>query len=214
MIITVFGATGQVGKYIVTKALAQGHQVRAFGRNVTSLMDEADRNPNLKAIKGYVFEERDVFEAVNGADAVLSVLGGSFDGTDKTRSLGIKNIVTQMEKTGVKRIIAVGGLGILPDEKHEYRIYRHDYPKEYLPVGEEHLHAYLNLKQSSLEWTFLCCPDIKDNPGNDQYVAAKEKIPTPNLNKISAGNIAFFMLAELKQNNYIKHRVGISDSAE
>jgi uncharacterized protein len=212
MIITVFGATGQVGKYIVREALAQGHTVRAFGRNVTSLMDEADRNEHLKIIKGYVFEGGDVFDAVNGADAVLSALGGAFDGSGKTRSLGIKNIATQMESAGVKRIVAVGGLGILADQQFEYGIYSPDYKKEYLPVGEEHLHAYLNLKASSLDWTFLCCPDIKDLPGNGQYVTAEETLPTPNLFKIAAGNIADCMLKEIQQNRYIHHRVGISDT--
>ena len=67
----------------------------------------------MKTFKGYVFDEQDVFEAINGSDAVISVLGGAFDGSDKTRSLGMKNIVKQMEKAGVKRIVAIGGPGVL-----------------------------------------------------------------------------------------------------
>src|SRR5690348_7629400 len=113
MILTVFGATGQVGKRIVRYALAKGHTVRAFGRNITKLIDEDIRNDQLKAIKGAVFDEGEVLNAISGADAVLSVLGGSFDGIDKARSLGMKNIVAQMEKAGVKRIIALGNFGIL-----------------------------------------------------------------------------------------------------
>ena len=43
------------------------------------------------------------------------VIGGAMDGTDKSRSLGMKNIVQQMQRAGVDRIISVGGLGILDD---------------------------------------------------------------------------------------------------
>ena len=137
MIITVFGATGQVGKYIVQLALAEGHIVRAFGRNVTSLIDSDLRNDKLETFQGYVFNETDVFNAVKGADAVLSALGGDFSGEDKTRSLGMKNIIAQMEKAKVKRIIALGGLGILNKDEESLRIDDPEYPAEYLPVGHE-----------------------------------------------------------------------------
>jgi len=40
MIITVFGATGQAGKRIVSMALAKGYTVRAFGRNIEGLIDQ------------------------------------------------------------------------------------------------------------------------------------------------------------------------------
>src|SRR5436309_752154 len=120
MIITVFGATGEVGKRIVQMALASGNKVRAFGRNVEGLIDEDLRNENFTTIKGYVFSNSDTFDAIKGCDVVLSALGGAKDGTDKTRSLGTKNIITQMQKTGVKRIIAVGGSGVLEDDDFGY----------------------------------------------------------------------------------------------
>lgn len=52
MIITVFGATGQVGRFLVSLALAKGHTVRAFGRNVEDLIDHDLDNDALIAIKG------------------------------------------------------------------------------------------------------------------------------------------------------------------
>ncbi|MBC7589073.1 MAG: NAD(P)H-binding protein, partial [Chitinophagaceae bacterium] len=113
MVITIFGATGQVGKRAVYQALAEGHTVKAFGRNVDNLIDEDLRNQNFEAIKGHVFDEADVLHAVTGSHAVLSTLGGSIDGIDKTRSLGMKNIIFQMQRAGVKRIVALGGSGVL-----------------------------------------------------------------------------------------------------
>ena len=98
MHITVFGATGQVGKRIVQQALNKGYFVTAFGRNVESLIDQDNLNEKLTAQKGYLFDEKDVAKAIDKADVIISVLGGASDGSDKTRSLGIKQIITKMQK--------------------------------------------------------------------------------------------------------------------
>jgi len=212
MIITVFGATGQVGRFIVSQALAKGHSVRAFGRNVTDLIDHDLDNDALIAIKGYVFDASDVRNAVKGSDAVISALGGSFDGTDQTRSLGMKNIIEQMEHTGVKRIVALGGMGILnADEPDEgLLIEQPGYPAEYLPVGQEHLKAYQSLAASSLDWTFVCSPDILNKAGNEQYITAANYAPKPNHYQIAAGDLAHCMIACIEKQQYSKQRVGIS----
>ena len=194
MIITVFGATGHVGRKIVWQGIARGETIRAFGRSIVDLIDDQERNEKLEAIKGYVFEPRDVYNAIQGADAVLSVLGGAFDGTDKTRSLGMKNIVTQMKKAGVQRIVALGGAGVLNSPDGGYLLNQPDYPEEYLPVGQEHLQAFLYLKESGLDWTFLCSPDIKDGKETGNYVTEANYLPTPNNNYITTGDLADFML--------------------
>jgi len=212
MIITVFGATGKVGKYIIRMALASGDNVRAFGRNMEGLIDEDLRNENFTALKGYVFSNGDVFDAVKGCDAVLSALGGATDGTDKTRSLGMKNIIAQMDKAGVKRIIAVGSSGVLEDDDFGYILNNPKYPDLYRPVAMEHLKAYEYLKTSDLDWTYVCCPDIKDKDATGKYVTNEDYPPNPNLFTITAGNVASFMLDELKRNKYMKKRVGISDT--
>lgn len=212
MILTVFGATGQVGKYVVKEALAMGYTVRAFGRSIESLIDKDLLNNQLMAIKGYVFDEADVLTAVTGADAVISVLGGSFDGKDQTRSLGIKNIVGQMEKAGVQRIVALGGMGILNagDDDNGLLIDQPDYPEQYKPVGLEHLAAFRTLEASSLAWTFICSPDILDKPGNRQYITSSGNAPTPNHYQIAAGDLADCMLHCIHKAQYIQQRVGIS----
>jgi uncharacterized protein len=211
MTITVFGATGQVGIRIVRLALAKDHKVKAFGRSIEEMIDEDLRNDNFVAVKGYVFDESQVYEAVKGADVVLSALGGSFDGNDKTRSLGLKNIVTQMEKAGVKRIIAVGGMGILNANEDTFILDTPDYPEIYLPVGREHLKAFFVLQASSLDWTFVCPPDIKTEEATGLYYTRANYPPEKNNYRITAGDLALFMLNEAVENKYVKQRVGISN---
>lgn len=212
MLITVFGATGQVGKRIVNMALEQGYKVRAFGRNVESIIDKDIANENLEAVKGYVFDADEVYAAVNGADIVLSALGGGTDSNDKTRSLGIKNIIAQMQKAGAKRIMNVVGVGVLKDDVYEYILNKPGYPAEFLPVGKEHMQAYLYLKDSALEWTVVCAPDIINKDADGNYVTAIDYSPAEGTNKIAAGNIADFMLKEITERRYLQMRVGISDA--
>ncbi len=212
MTITIFGATGMVGMQLVKQALNKGHQVRAFGRNVfTTVINE---NENLHLIQGALFDEGQVLDAVKGADAVLSALGGAIDGTDKTRSLGIKNIVKQMEKAGVSRIIAVGGTGLLTDpasEDGKMLLESENYPAEYAAVAQEHLKAYKYMEGSSLSWTMLCPPYIINEGPTGLFQTAADLPPDPDHGKINAGDLALFMLNELKKNQYLKKRVGISN---
>ncbi len=210
MIITIFGATGQVGKQIVHQALMMGHSVRAFGRNVfTAGFPE---NEKLQLIPGTLFSEDSVYDAVDGVDVVLSTLGGSFDGVDKTRSLGIKNIVAQMEKAGVKRIIAVGGMGVLDtEEKDVIFMDTPAYPKQFLPVGKEHFQAYQTLLHSTLDWTFVGPPDLVDADPSGKYFTAANTIPIENTYKINTGDLALFMLTEAEKGKFIHQRVGISN---
>lgn len=211
MHITVFGATGQVGKRIVQQALNKGFQVTAFGRNVESLIDQDNLNENLTAQKGYLFDEKDVAKAIEKADIIFSVLGGSSDGSDKTRSLGIKQIITQMQKKGKRRIIALGGMGILNAEDNTLLLHAEDYPEEYLAVGMEHLKAFECLLESNLDWSFFCPADIHDKDETGIYITSINYAPDPNNFKINAGDLAMAMLKAAINQEYIQQRVGISN---
>ena len=123
----------------------------------------------------------------------------------------MKNIVQQMEKAGVKRIVAVGGLGILDAGDGKMMLDAEDYPKEYLAVGREHLEAYNHLLHSNLDWTIVGAPDIIDGDEDGSFLTNADYAPEENTYRIKAGNLALFMVAELEKNEYSKKRVGISE---
>lgn len=210
MIIIIFGATGLVGQELVKQALLDGHYVKAFGRNVYAEHVLTD-NKNLELIQGALFDAVQVYEAIKNCDVVLSALGGGIDGTDKTRSLGIKNIITQMQKANVKRIIAVGGLGVLNFDENALLIDQEDYPTAYLAVGKEHVKAFEYLKQSTVDWTFVCAPNIIPAPATGSFTTKANYAPDTNNYSIQSGDIALFMLKEMHTNEYVKQRVGISN---
>lgn len=209
MKLIIFGATGMVGKHLVKQALYNGHFVKAYGRNVFT--EDLPKDANLELVQGALFDAGQVLKAIKGTDAVLSALGGSFDGTDKTRSLGMKNIVEQMQKAAVKRIVGVGGMGLLNAEDGMLLIDQENYPAQFVAVGREHQKAYQYLAASNLDWTFVCPPDILDAEVTGQFITKADYPPVPNKYKINAGDLALFMLNELQKNDYVKHRVGISN---
>jgi len=207
--IIVFGATGMVGKQLVQQGLFKGHHVRAFGRNVytTDFLE----TENLQLVQGALFDEGEVYKAVKGCDAVLSALGGGVDGSDRTRTLGMKNILAQMKKAGLKRIIGIGGRGVLQANEEKMIIDTEDYPPEFIAVGREHAKAYELLKDSGLDWTFVCPPDIINAGPTGEYTTRADYPVESGNERINAGDLAMFMLNELQKNEYVQKRVGISN---
>ncbi len=209
MKLIIFGATGMVGKQLVQQALFNGDHVRAFGRNVYTT--DYLQTENLLLVQGALFDETEVFNAINGCDAVLSAIGGASDGTDKARTLGMKNIIKQMQKAGVKRIVGIGGLGVLNASENSLLVDQNDYPAKFKAVGLEHKKAFELLRESDLNWTFVCPPDIINEGPTGHFVTNADYPPEQNNYKIYAGDLALFMLNELVKNEFVKHRVGISN---
>lgn len=215
MKLIIFGATGLVGKQLVQQALFNRHQVKAFGRNVFTTdylpTGSGGETENLELVQGALFDEGEVYNAIKGCDAVISAIGGSMDGTDKTRTLGMKNIIKQMQKAGVKRIIGIGGLGVLNADENSLLVDKDDYPPEYKAVGFEHKKAFELLNESGLDWTFVCPPNIINEGPTGSYSTNANYPPELNNYKINTGDLAMFILNELQKNEYVKQRVGISN---
>lgn len=207
MKITVFGATGMVGKYIINEAIGRLNTVRAFGRNVFEEL--STERTYLELFRGYLFSEGDIKKALKGSDAVLSAIGGAADGTDKARSIGMKKIVSVMEKRDPKRIIAIGDQSLLNADESTLIYESPDYPQKHLPLALEHLAAYQTLAQSSLNWTMVCPPDIRDAGPTGGY-HLRRNYPAEGQAFINAGDIADFMVKELVNNEYLQCRVGIA----
>jgi putative NADH-flavin reductase len=209
MQIVIFGATGVVGKQLVKQALYNGFHVRAFGRNVFT--EDLPKDDLLELVQGALFDERQVYRAIKGCDAVLASLGGDAFGSDLTRSLGMKNIVARMKKAGVGRIVSVGGMGILNADEETLVMNTPEFPTEFLPVSIEHFKAYEFLKASDLDWTIVCPENIIDAEATGHFITSTDYPPASNLNRITSGDLALFMLNELEKKEFVHHRVGISN---
>lgn len=104
--VTVFGATGGIGRLVVADLLADGHTVTAYVRNPAKLHIT---DPRLTVIPGDLSDAERVRQAIHGADAVISALGPSMNRATKGTpvTVGTRNIVAAMEAEHVDRYVGL-----------------------------------------------------------------------------------------------------------
>jgi uncharacterized protein YbjT (DUF2867 family) len=112
-VVLVIGASQGVGLETVRCGLAEGHRVRAFARGAASI---AIDHPGLEKIPGDALDRAAVSAAVDGVDAVIESLGAPKDmaavlwGT-RLFSSATRILIDAMREQGVRRLVAVTGLG-------------------------------------------------------------------------------------------------------
>jgi nucleoside-diphosphate-sugar epimerase len=115
--VTVFGATGQIGRLVVFDLLADGHDVNAYVRNPSKLQDV---DPRLAVVTGELSDAKRVQDAVHAADAVISALGPSLGRSTKGTPVtdGTRNVVAAMEAEHVSRYVGLATPSV-PDERDQ-----------------------------------------------------------------------------------------------
>jgi putative NADH-flavin reductase len=201
----VFGSTGRTGKYLIQSALEAGFEVTAFARNPDAV---AFRHPRLSLFQGDATNAVAVETAVAGQDAVIFAVGTDL-GQTNLRQTAMKNIIAAMQKNHVRRIIGIGGMGILQANEDQKIFQTEGFPKEYLAVSQDHNAAWEVLQQSGLDFTFVCPPNIHDGPFTGKFIT-QETYPPDGKFGIEAGDLADFMVKELVEPKYIGKRVGIT----
>jgi nucleoside-diphosphate-sugar epimerase len=104
MRIAVFGATGAVGRLVVRRALADGHEVVAHARRPERL---GIHHPGLRVVAGPLHDEVSIARTLAGADAVISALGPRPLQRGTPVGEGTERIVAGMHHAGVDRLVAI-----------------------------------------------------------------------------------------------------------
>jgi nucleoside-diphosphate-sugar epimerase len=106
MRVTVFGATGGIGRFVVELLLDAGHQVIAFARTPAKL---TTTHPGLTVISGELSDAAAIQDAVKWSDAVISALGPSLkrSATGTPVTDGTRTIIEAMRLEGVARYIGL-----------------------------------------------------------------------------------------------------------
>ncbi len=198
MKLVVFGASSPTGKLLVEKALASGHEVTAFARDAAKL---GMTHEKLKVFAGDALNPAQVDEAVKGNDAVLSALGPK--GKPMVMAAeSTKNIVTAMQKHGVKRLAVVSVTGIaVPQDKRGFNLISvliKFFLKDVFVDRENQLAV---LESSKVDWVAARVPRLTDDAATGS-VKAFFGNPSPS-QKITRADPADFMLKQLTENQWL-----------
>lgn len=108
MKLAIFGASGATGRHLVRQALSAGHTVTVLLRSAESL---TIKDARLICIVGQLDQSATVKAVVQGADAVISVLGARKGAAPTVCTQGVRKILPAMQSTGVRRLIALSAYG-------------------------------------------------------------------------------------------------------
>ncbi|MBB4934501.1 putative NADH-flavin reductase [Lipingzhangella halophila] len=220
MRLTIFAATGGIGRHILGQALAAGHNVTAAVRDPGKLPDEARgvavdlTDPDPAAMR----------DAVAGADAVLSGLGPRSVSDAGITSRGTRTIVRAMRDADVARLIAVSAapVGTVPSPGRPNPPARDpgdDVLMGYVlgPVLKAILRKHYAdlaemedaLRESELDWTSVRPPRLTDKPLTGTYRTAPER-NLPRGYSVPRADVAHFMLSALHQPETVRRAVGVA----
>ena len=203
MTITVFGASGAIGKLFISQALDEGLGVRAYMRN-PSKFDL--KHQNLTIIQGDLHDFDKIRQAVKGADTVISTLGPPLKHTYSDFAVleGYKNIVKSMELENVKRFITIATPSVKSAEDKSSMLTRMPsiMAKLFFPSAyREIVQVGWVVQTSQLDWTI-----VRFIAPNNQPLSKKIKVSfgdTKIVWGISRANIADFMFTQIQDKQFI-----------
>lgn len=108
MKVTVFGATGGIGRQLIEQGLRLGHEMTAVVRRDVGI-------PGATVVRATLDDAAALEQAVAGRDAVLTALGHRRGGPPTVQADGARAAVAAMRATGVRRIVSVDAAGRVAD---------------------------------------------------------------------------------------------------
>jgi len=218
--LTIFAATGGVGRQLLEQAVDAGHDVTAVVRNPGRL----SRPVRAVTADMTAADPAAVEAAVAGADAVLSGLGPRSNADAGVAAQGTRAIVAAMQATGVRRIVAVSAAPVSTIATPQ----RPSPPKHDPGDGffMRHLLSHVAsatlgqvfadlaqmedvLADSGLDWTVVRPPRLTGKPATGRYRTAYGQNLRGGLS-VPRADVAQYMLSALDQPDTIKQAIGIA----
>jgi putative NADH-flavin reductase len=221
MKLTIFAATGGIGRQLVEQAMVAGHDVTAVVRSPKKL----SRDVRVVVADLAVSEPEALVSAITGADAVMSGLGARSASEAGVAWRGTQAIVRAMTTTGVRRIVVVSAapIGTVPSPGRPNPP-RHDPGDGFFmrhlfgPLTKAALRKHYAdlakmediLRDSDIDWTVVRPPRLTDGPLTGTYRIAYEQNLLRGL-FISRADVAHYMFRVLERPDTIRHAIGIAN---
>ncbi|GGU84285.1 NADH-flavin reductase [Streptomyces filipinensis] len=209
MNLTVFGATGGIGREIVRQALGAGHQVTAVVRDPARLDVTGDA---LRVVRADLTDPEELRATVRGRGAVLSGLGARSRKDAGVATRLTRTILHAMEAEGVRRLLVVsaGPVGPAPaDDGPLDRAARGLVSAILKDVYADLREMEAELARSGTDWTSVRPPRLQDKPLTGHYRSVVGGFP-PRGRFIARADVAHAMLAMVDDQGAVKQGVGVA----
>jgi uncharacterized protein len=216
MKVAIIGASGFIGSKILQEALRHNHKVTAIVRHP----NRVPHHRNLTVVKGDVLWRDKLAHILKGHDAVIAswnaVRGLTGQWVYNRYVEGNRSIISAVNKSGVKRFLAVGGAASLKTPEGVELLDSPQFPKAFEAAkpairGVRELY-YMLKKEPQLDWAFFS-PAVMIVPGvrtgkyrlGHYHVVADEK----GASRISVEDYAVAMIDELEHPKHHRDRFTI-----
>ncbi len=205
MQITIFGASGKVGRLVVAEALRRGYNVRAVVHRDNVLSP----NTHLTIVEADVYNADDIAMALQDSEAVISCLGSwgrkTAAGNRNVLTAAMKLIIPAMKNAKIRRIVTLTGSGAADPNVRPGLV--HTLVMKVLqpfPAGrvfkDGELHMQL-LKNSDLDWTTVRSPVMSDRGGPRYKLSMKASL---HFITASRSSVATSMLDQLESTEWLR----------
>ena len=204
--VAVLGGGGRTGKFLVNQLLKQEFSIKLLLRNPESFTIQSSQ---IEIIQGDALDLNSIKLLLKDCQAILSTIGQRKD-EPLVASLATSNILKVMKDYGIERYVLLAGLNIdTPfDKKSPKTSMATDWMKTNFPlIQEDRQKAYTFLVESNVNWTQVRVPFIEFTDESTEIAISLEDCLG---DKISANDIANFMVTEMLESKYSRKSPFIS----
>jgi uncharacterized protein YbjT (DUF2867 family) len=217
MKILVLGATGRTGKLIIEEALKKGHKIVAIARDPGKLKEYG-----IEIIQGTPYDYETMEKALTGCDAVINTLNVSRKSDNPWAPLASPkdlisksafNAIKIMEKTGIKRFVALSTIGAGRSWKTSPAILR------FIVSISNLKHAFIDhgkqekiIENSSVDYTICRAPMLSTETNTSGAVATPEG-ETPKSMKLSRNSAAEFFIKIIENKEFLRQTLNLSNNS-
>jgi uncharacterized protein len=215
MRITVFGATGNVGRRIALEALRRGHEVTGLVRDPAAVQTP---DPRIRLVRGDATSAESVASVVKGSDAVVSAISPRPNQRGLPAPKLVDNaraLIAGLRSAGVKRVLYVGGASSLDVAPGKQLLDQPGFPEIYKAEAIEGLEALRvwRSEAAGLDWTYLS-PAAEIGPGErtGKYRTTADTLLVDAEGKsfITFEDYAVAVLDELEKPQHVGQRFGVA----
>ena len=204
MKLTIFGATGLVGRHCLTQCLEAGHDVTLLLRTPSKL--PAELRSRVHVVEGDALDPAVVARALpDGTEAVLFAIGVDKHSPENLCTDVTRHILAAMPRAGVRRLVWVGG-GSTPVARDVVTFgarFVEFFATTFMGLRHRDKEHQLELlaENKQVEWVGLRPLQIRKGPKREVYRVGYDRYS--GMSSISAADVAHGMLAMLDDDTWL-----------